>query len=383
MSEEVERAWGDLMDRALDAARLGLGGTAPNPAVGAVIVDASGRVLGTGTSEAAGGAHAEVVALRRARAAGHDVRGATMVVTLEPCCHHGRTPPCTDAIVEAGLARVVAGVADPFEAVRGRGFDRLREAGIEVLDGCRAEACTRQILGFARAQLQGLPEVTAKAAMSLDGRIATASGDSRWITGPTARAHGRMLRVRHDAIVVGVGTALADDPRLTARVEGRAASWDPVPVVFDSQLRCRPDLQLFRGSRRAVVLTTEAAPTRDLPAEVVRVPAGADGRVDPVAGLAALAERGLHRVLVEGGGALHGALFAAGLVDTLMLYVAGVLVPGGRSWLDAPPVEPLARAARLQLDGVERVGEDLVTVWRAVHRLGPLAAADLRSRGEG
>ncbi len=383
MTASHDPAWGASMDLALTAARRGLGHTAPNPAVGAVIIDDAGQVLGAGTSEEAGGAHAEVVALSTARAAGHDVRGATMVVTLEPCCHHGRTPPCTDAIIAAGIGRVVAGVADPFEAVRGRGFQTLRDAGLEVFVGVRELPCTRQILGFARAQLQGLPEVSAKAAVSLDGHIATASGDSAWITGDAARAHGRRLRLTHDAILVGRGTAEADDPRLTARSEGRGPGWDPVPVVFDSELRLRPDLRMFHGPRRAIVVTTESAPERELPAEVIRVAAGPDGRVDPVAALRGLVQRGLHRVLVEGGGELHGSLFAAGLVDTLHLYVAGVLVPGGRPWLAGEAVEPLARAARLQLDDVEQVGEDLCTVWRATHRLGPLVPDDLLSGSTG
>lgn len=383
MTTAHDQAWGASMDLALAAARSGLGHTAPNPSVGVVIVDDHGRVLGTGTSEEAGGAHAEVVALRRAKAAGHDVRGATMVVTLEPCCHHGRTPPCTDAIIAGGIARVVAGVADPFEAVRGRGFQTLRDAGVEVVVGVREAACTRQILGFARAQLQGLPEVSAKAAVSLDGHIATAAGDSAWITGEEARTHGRRLRLTHDAILVGRGTALADDPRLTARSDDLGPDWDPVPVVFDSKLQLPADLRMFRGPRRAIVVTTEEAPERALPADVLRVPSGPDGRVDPVAALRAMVARGLHRVLVEGGGELHGSLFSAGLVDTLYLYVAGVLVPGGRPWLAGEAVEPLARAARLQLDDVEQVGEDLCTVWRATHRLGPLVPDDLLSGSTG
>ncbi len=358
------------MDQALSVAREGLGRTAPNPSVGAVVVSAEGERIGMGTSEPAGGAHAEVMAIRDAERAGHDLRGATMVVTLEPCCHHGRTPPCTDAIVVAGLQRVVAGMPDPFEEVRGRGFAKLRDAGLDVIVGCREAACARQVLGFARAQLEGLPEVTAKAAVSLDGRIATAAGDAEWITGAPARAHGRRLRLTHDAVVVGVGTALSDDPRLTARAPGRGPSWEPVPVVFDSTLRCPQELRLFHGPRRAVVVTTDAAPERSLPADVLRVAAGADGRVDPEAALRALASRGLHRLLVEGGGEIHGSLFAAGLVDTLYMYTAGVLIPGGRPWLGGSAVEPLARAARLQLDEVEQVGEDLCTVWRATHRFG-------------
>lgn len=367
-AEAALAAWEVHMAHALELARRGLGRTAPNPAVGAVLLDADGQVIGVGTTEAAGGAHAEVVALRDAVQRGHTARGGTLVVTLEPCCHHGRTPPCTDAIVAAGVRRVIVGVTDPYVAVQGRGVTNLRAAGLEVLVGCCAIACGRQVLGFARAQVAGLPEVSCKAAISLDGHIATASGDSQWITGEQARAHGRRLRGTHDAIAVGIGTVLADDPQLTVR-DGSGS--DPVPVVFDSRLRLPKTSRVLHGPRRAVVLTTADPDGHDLPADVVQCPAALDGRVDLVSALRVLVQRGLHRVLVEGGGVLHGALLAEGLVDSVHLYQAGVVLPGGRPWIDGVAIEPLAAARRLTLSGVEAIGGDVCTTWHAAHAVAP------------
>lgn len=376
---------GHWMQRALALASAALGNTAPNPAVGAVVVR-DGQVLGEGWTRPAGSDHAEVVALKDARAHGTDPRGATMYVTLEPCCHWGRTPPCTDAILDAGISRVVVGVLDPFPAMRGRSIALLRERGVEVVLGVEAEACARRILGFARAVGFGLPEVTAKAAISADGRIATASGESQWISGPMARQDGHRLRARHDAILVGVGTVLADDPRLTTRLppgelHGRPDAADPVPVVLDTSLRTPADARLLRSSRRAVLICAEDAPERELEADVVRVPRGADGRVDPEAALRAVAARGLHRVLVEGGGLVHRSLLDRGLVDTLVLYVAGVVVPGGRPWVGGPPIEHLEEACRLSLEDVERLGPDVRLTWRIEHRIAPDPHAALRVDG--
>jgi diaminohydroxyphosphoribosylaminopyrimidine deaminase / 5-amino-6-(5-phosphoribosylamino)uracil reductase len=348
------------MAHALTLARLGLGRTSPNPSVGAVLLAADGRVLGEGTTERAGGRHAEIVALHDARDRGHDVVGATLVVTLEPCCHHGRTPPCTDAVIAAGIGRVVIGMRDPFPKVDGLGVAALKSAGLEVVEGCEAGACARQILGFAKALRLGLPEVTAKVAMSLDGHLATATGESQWITGPEARAHGRQLRRSHDAILVGMGTVLADDPQLTVR---DGSGLDPVPVVLDTHLRIPSDRRLFAGGR-ALVVTTQAAQPRAIPGEVVRVDA-LNGRVDAAAALRALVDRGMHRVLVEGGGEVLRSLFDQGLVDTLQLYVSGALLPGGRPWLAGPALESLSGATRLQLADAVRIGDDLCTTWHA------------------
>lgn len=361
----------DWMGRALALAGHALGNTAPNPPVGALIVRGD-AVIGEGWTQPAGQAHAEVMALRDCEARGHDPRGATMVATLEPCCHHGRTPPCTDAIVRAGITRVIVGVRDPNPQVRGKGVAALRTAGIEVVVGVEQTRCARRILGFARALAAGLPEVTSKAGISADGRIATASGESRWITGEAAREAGRRLRAEHDAVLVGIGTALADDPALTTRVPG--LDRDAVPVVLDSRLRLPASARLARGSRRAVVLCTVDAPDRPALADVVdvvRVAAGSDGRVDPEAALRALASRGLHRVLVEGGGQVHRALLDRGLVDTLELFVAPLLVPGGLSFVGGEPLAALAEAPRMRVDGIARVGDDVRLTFALAHRLAP------------
>lgn len=370
------------MDRALELARTALGQTAPNPAVGALVVR-DGKLLGAGWTRPPGGEHAEVVALRGATEAGDDIRGATMYVTLEPCCHHGRTPPCTDAIVKAGIARVVVGTLDPFHAMRGRALRKLRDAGVEVVLGVRREACEQQVLGFARSVAFGLPEVTAKAAISADGHIATEAGESQWISGPLAREAGHRLRASHDAILVGIGTVLADDPRLTCRLPseaamGQAPPADPVPVVLDTHLRLPANARLLSHPRRPVVICGPDAPARDLPATVCRVPLDTSGRVDAEAALRAVAELGLHRILVEGGGGVHRSLLDAGLVDRLHLFVAGTLIPGGRPWVAGPPLDRLADATRMDLEDVRAVGPDAELVFHLRHALAPDPLAAIR-----
>ncbi|MEQ1501700.1 MAG: bifunctional diaminohydroxyphosphoribosylaminopyrimidine deaminase/5-amino-6-(5-phosphoribosylamino)uracil reductase RibD [Myxococcota bacterium] len=371
------------LQRALGLAGIALGNTAPNPPVGAVIVR-DDQVIGEGWTQPAGSDHAEVVALAHCAASGHDPRGATLYVTLEPCCHHGRTPPCTSAILAAGIRRVVIGVLDPFPAMRGRSVALLREAGVEVVLGVEEEACARRILGFARAVGYGLPEVTLKAAVSADGRIATARGESKWITSPLAREAGHQLRARHDAVMVGIGTVLADDPQLTTRlpdgaVRGRSGPADAVPVVLDSSLRIPASAKLFGSSRRAVVVCAEDAPARDLPGDVVRVRRGPDGRLDPEAALRALVARGLHRVLVEGGGLVHRAMLDRGLVDTLELFVAPVLVPGGRSFVGGPPIDALSAAVSMQVTELERVGPDVHVAFRLTHGVVADPLSELRA----
>ncbi|MCB9662680.1 MAG: bifunctional diaminohydroxyphosphoribosylaminopyrimidine deaminase/5-amino-6-(5-phosphoribosylamino)uracil reductase RibD [Alphaproteobacteria bacterium] len=347
------------MDLALEEGRRALGTTAPNPPVGAVLV-ARGEVIGRGYTRPPGGDHAEVVALADARARGHDPRGAVLYVTLEPCCHWGRTPPCTDALIAAGVARVVVGVVDPYPAMQGASLSQLRAAGVEVELGVRAEACRALMRGFLRVYEGGLPEVALKAAVSLDGRLATEAGDSRWITGEAARRHGHVLRHQHDALLVGRGTVEADDPRLTCRLPEGA---HPVPVVLDSGLTIPSDAAVLAGPRRAVVVAAEDAPERELAADVVRVPRGPSG-LDLHAVLRALAERGLHRVLVEGGGAVHRSFLDAGCVDHLYVYVAGTVLPGGRAWVGGPPVEPLAAAPRFGRPEVEHLGDDVLLHYR-------------------
>ena len=357
------------MAQALEVAAAGRGTTAPNPSVGAVLVGVDGDVIGVGATQPPGGAHAEVMALRDAASRGRDVRGATMVVTLEPCCHFGRSPPCTQTLIAAGVARVVVGTRDPFERVRGRGIAELRAAGVEVVEGIATDACRAQILGFARAQTVGLPEVTVKIATSADGCIATAAGESQWITGPAARAEGRRERAEHDAVLVGVGTVLADDPRLTAR-DGRGR--EPVPVVFDTQLRTPASAKLLAGPRRALIIVADDAPERTIDADILRVARGAGGRLDLDAALRGLAGRGLHRVFAEGGGVLHRSLLDARRVDRVLQFVAGVTIPGGRRWLGGEPLARLGDAARMRLADARPIGDDLRLTWELEHACSPV-----------
>lgn len=370
------------MERALRLAEVAMGTVAPNPAVGAILVR-QGAVLGQGWTRPAGGHHAEIVALHDCRDQGVDTAGATMVVTLEPCCHHGRTPPCTDAILAAGVTRVVVGALDPFHKNRGAAIASLRAAGVEVTLGVLEDACARQVLGFARSIEAGLPEVTLKAAISADGRIATETGESKWITGPMARQDGHALRAAHDALLVGIGTALADDPRLTARVapSDEAVRVHPTPVVLDTDLRLPASAQLLRSPTRAVVIAADDAPARELTAHIVRVPRGPGG-VDLQAALEALAERGLHRVLVEGGGRVHRGLLQAGLADTLHLYVAGVVVPGGVPWVGGPAISALDDALRMSLRDLTRLGPDARLTYDLTHAVSPDPHAALRSPSE-
>jgi diaminohydroxyphosphoribosylaminopyrimidine deaminase/5-amino-6-(5-phosphoribosylamino)uracil reductase len=242
--------------------------------------------------------------------------------------------------------------------MRGRGLDLLRQGGVDVSLGISPEACSRLMLGFTRAVTVGLPEVTCKAAISLDGHLATASGESRWITGEEARAHGHRLRAEHDAILIGIGTALADDPMLTCRVEGGR---NPVPVVLDTRLQIPEDSAIFRHPRKPLIVCGKDAPQRDLPASIARVDLDQEGEhLDIRAALRVLVEHGIHRVLVEGGGRVHRTLLGSGLVDTLCVYVAGVLLPGGRPWLGGPALASLAEARRFGAPDVERLGRDVL-----------------------
>ena len=312
-----DHAW---MGVALDVAARGLGRTAPNPTVGAVVVR-DGVVLAEGWTQPPGSDHAETHALRQIEGC---AAGATVYVVLEPCCHHGRTPPCTDALIRAGVARVVVGTVDPFPLVAGQGIARLREAGIVVDVGIREEECRRLNRGFLRAVTLGLPEVTLKAAVSLDGRIASSRGESKWITGPAARDLGHRLRDTHDAVLVGVSTVLADNPSLTTRVSGGR---DAVPVVLDSTLRTPSGAALLTAGRPPILYTT-VAPRPMGAALVVQVPAGPGG-VDLGAVLRDLAARGLHRILAEGGGSVHRSLLEGGYADRMELFVNGRVLAGG------------------------------------------------------
>ncbi len=345
---------------ALDAASAALGTTRPNPPVGAVLVR-DGRILGVGHTSPPGGAHAEVMAIRAAHAAGWQTAGAALYVTLEPCCHHGRTPPCTDAILEAGISRVVVGVVDPFEPMQGRSLARLRAAGVEVVLGVEAEAAAAVMQGFLRVTLGGLPEVTVKIATSSDGCLADAGGVSQWITGAQARRDVHLERARHDAVVVGRGTVMADDPRLDARDVDAVSQ--PVAVVFDTGGRIP---RTARCLRPGAIVVTGVDSGRDWPpgVEVVAVDVGLDGRLDVRRALRALGERGLHRLWVEGGATLHRSLFDAGVVDRVVHYQAGLVLPGGRPWVTSHPPVALDEARRWTAPEALTLGDDVRITWR-------------------
>lgn len=364
------------MDRALALAERAAGRTSPNPMVGAVVVR-DGRVVGEGYHAAAGQPHAEVVALRQA---GEAARGATLYVTLEPCCHYGRTPPCTREVIGAGVTRVVAAMLDPNPRVAGRGVEELRRAGVEVRVGCREEEARRLNEAFCKYITTGVPFVTYKAALSLDGKVATAGGDSRWISGEESRGLVHRLRDRYDAVMVGVGTVLADDPLLTCRLEGGR---DPVRVVVDSRGRLPLNARLLHsGSRARTLVTTTAAMPGETRAALEAIPgvevmevASSGGRVDPEALLRALGEREITSVLLEGGPTLAASMLAGGWVDKIMFFLAPLLVGGARapSPLGGEGVARLGDARRLRDVRVERVGEDiLVTAYVAN---GPTAGA--------
>lgn len=341
----------ELMRRALGLGEKG--DPSPNPHVGAVIVDATGQVAGEGFHEATGLDHAEVAALK---AAGERARGGTLYVTLEPCNHHGRTPPCVDAILAAGVKRVVLGCRDPNPRVEGGGVERLREAGVEVVEGVLQTEAHGLIKAWTKFITVGQSYLTLKLAISLDGRIATRTGASKWITGPESRLRVQALRVAHDAVMVGVNTVLADNPRLTVRdVPGRS----PVRVIVDSKLRIPTTSQVVQTATQTptCVVTTLGAPKpqeevlQSLGVRVIRVPASAEGRCDPAIMLRELAAREVVSVMCEGGSELGGSLLASALADELHVFVAPVLLgprgrPGAVDWAgpenpsEAPRIDP-------------------------------------------
>jgi diaminohydroxyphosphoribosylaminopyrimidine deaminase / 5-amino-6-(5-phosphoribosylamino)uracil reductase len=347
------------MDLALVHAKSGR--PSPNPHVGAVLVK-DGELVATGHHERAGAEHAEVATLR---VAGPRAAGATLYVTLEPCNHHGRTPPCTDAIVGAKVSRVVIGCRDPNPHVEGKGIETLRAAGIEVVLGVREAQCRAQIISWAKHVTTGLPYVSIKLALSLDGRIATRSGASKWVTGVDARAKVHLLRSRSDAVAVGIGTAVADDPRLTVR---DAPGDSPLRVVFDTNLRLSVDTRLAQTAREipTLVLSGPDAPAdaeealTTLGVEVVRLPLSTEGRLDVVTALRLLAQRGIVTLLVEGGAELAGSFLAGRLADELHAFIAPLLLgprgrPGAVDW--AGPDTP-QQAPRIAAPAWELVGED-------------------------
>jgi diaminohydroxyphosphoribosylaminopyrimidine deaminase/5-amino-6-(5-phosphoribosylamino)uracil reductase len=349
--------------RALELALQADYRTSPNPMVGAVVVDAGGLLAGEGFHRKAGELHAEEEALA---AAGERAMNGTLYVNLEPCAHSHRTPPCAQAVIDAGVARVVISMTDPDERVRGAGLRMLESAGIKTTVGVLEERAQRLNEFYVKHRLTGRPFVTAKFAMSLDGKIATRTGESRWITGDEARSHGHRLRHAHDAIVVGVNTVIADDPELTTRLDGEDAR-QPLRVVLDSQLRIRQSAKIVGAN--TVIATTKAG--RVGAAEVLRLPAGADGRVSLPALLDELGKRGTLSLLVEGGADVHASFFADALVDKVYAYIAPRLI-GGREApgpLAGKGIDHLATATHLHDLDFVRLGDDLmVTGYTDVHR---------------
>ncbi|NNG04085.1 MAG: bifunctional diaminohydroxyphosphoribosylaminopyrimidine deaminase/5-amino-6-(5-phosphoribosylamino)uracil reductase RibD [Inquilinus sp.] len=353
------------MGPALALARRGLGRVWPNPAVGCVLVR-EGRIIGRGWTGVGGRPHAETEALRRAVASG-GARGATAYVTLEPCSHAGKTPPCAKALIESGIGRAVIAARDPDPRVDGRGTATLEEAGIAVTVGVRGAEARALNAGFFSRIERGRPVVTLKLATTLDGRIATHTGASRWISGPVARDWTHALRASHDAIMVGSGTALADDPELTCRLPGMA-DHSPVRVVVDRRLRLPLTSRLVRDAGRQatwlITLAENGGPRldayRECGVEVIEVGAEGTGNVDLEAGLRMLGGRGITRLLVEGGSHLAAALVGGGLVDRLEWFRAATLMGGdGVPALQAYGVDAVDQQVRFARIDVRSAGEDL------------------------
>jgi diaminohydroxyphosphoribosylaminopyrimidine deaminase / 5-amino-6-(5-phosphoribosylamino)uracil reductase len=357
------------MRAALALARRGLGTTWPNPSVGCVIVR-DGRVVARAVTAPGGRPHAETAALRMAE---HAARGATAYVSLEPCCHWGRTPPCTEALIEAGIARVVVGTRDPDPRVKGEGIAKLRAADIAVSEGVLEPEAKEVVAGFAQRIIHHRPLVTLKLASTLDGRIATGAGESRWITGEPARIAAHALRGRNDAVLVGVGTVLADDPDLTCRIPG----FRPTPVVrivVDTHLRTALTTRLVATAAEAptwMLVRADTDPERrhavaDLGVRVMSVPGGTAG-VDLAMAMAALADAGLTRVLVEGGAKIAAALLRADLVDRVAWFHAPTVM-GADGWpaVQAFGVEHLAAMPRFVRRDVRPVGNDVLSEYARI-----------------
>jgi diaminohydroxyphosphoribosylaminopyrimidine deaminase/5-amino-6-(5-phosphoribosylamino)uracil reductase len=336
----------EAMRRAIALAARGLGTTSPNPVVGCVLLDASGEVAGEGFHAYAGGPHAEIVALAQA---GDRARGGTALVTLEPCNHTGRTGPCAQALIAAGITRVVVAVDDPNPAAAG-GATTLRAAGVDVHAGLRRAEAERGNAAWLTAVRRGWPYVTWKFAATLDGRSAAADGTSKWITSEVARADVHVLRSTVDAVLVGVGTVLADDPQLTVRSvlrDRNLAIRQPLRVILDSSGRTPANARVRDGAAPTWIVTTD------------EVDAGPDGRIDLSALLTALHGRGLRAVLLEGGPTLAGAFLAAGLVDQVVGYIAPKLLGAGTSALLGAGVSSIAEAIDLDFTDITKVGPDL------------------------
>ncbi len=348
------------MARALELASLAEGSVSPRPPVGCVLVSASGEVVGEGCTQSSPGPHAEAAAIQ---SAGTRARGATAFVSLEPCTHSSVSQPCAEQLIEARVTRVVAALKDPNPNVNGRGFRRLRAAGVSVTTGVGRTQARAVIEPFANWITTGEPFLTLKMAATLDGKIAARDGTSRWITGPEARAEVHDLRRRVDAVLVGSMTVVRDDPLLTYRLDGVTGT-QPLRVVVDGSGRSPSDARVFNADAPTLVITSETVDERSVDgwqaagAEVVRVPAGESG-VDVRTVVELLGKRGLRHVLVEGGPTIASSFVERGLVDRLVLYLAPKLIGGDAPGLFNDGVKTLADAWRLRIEAVRRIGEDI------------------------
>ncbi len=357
------------MRHALALAEQAIGLSDPNPRVGCVITDPQGRVIGSGHTQRAGEAHAEVMALRDAQARGHDVKGATAYVTMEPCSHHGRTPPCCDALIRAGIGRLAAALADPNPQVAGQGLAQLRAAGIATECGLLAEPAREINIGFFSRMLRGRPFVRLKAAASLDGRTALPDGQSQWITAEAARRDGHAWRRRAGAVLTGIGTVRDDDPRLDVRLV--ETQLQPLRVVVDSRLETPVDARLLAPPGQVLIYAAQPDPEREAAlaaagAEVVFKP-GDGAKVDLQAMLLDLGARGVNELHVEAGHKLNGSLVKTGLVDEYLIYLAPKLLGLGREIAAFGPLHKLDESIQLQWREIGQVGDDLRLLARPKH----------------
>lgn len=350
------------MQCALEWAEKGLYTTAPNPRVGCVIVK-NQKLLGAGFTQPPGLAHAEIQALQNAKENGHDIHGATAYVTLEPCSHYGRTPPCANALIDAGLKRVVAAIADPNPQVAGQGLAKLKAAGIEIECPLLEEAAYEMNIGFFNRMRTGKPWVRLKTAASLDGKTALHNNQSQWITSPIARADGHHWRARACAILTGIGTLLEDDPQLTVR--GIPIIKQPLRVIVDSKLQTPPAAKALRNPESGGVLIVHAIQKAEhqtrliaAGAELLYLP-NAEGKVDLPKLLLELGRREINELHIEAGAKLNGSLIQENCVDELLIYFAPSLLGDGRSMFDLPALEDLAHQRRLRFHQIQQIGEDL------------------------
>ena len=363
-----------FISQALGLATQALFLSNPNPRVGCVITSRTGEIVGKGSTQRAGGPHAEIMALRDAQARGHDLQGATAYVTLEPCSHHGRTGPCCDALIAAGITKVVASLADPNPLVSGQGFARLRAAGVEVLVGEGAQESFELNIGFFSRMVRKTPWVRMKMAASLDGTTALPNGESQWITSPAARADGHGWRARACAVLTGIGTVLEDNPRLDVR--DVATPRQPHVVVVDSQLQTPPDARLFIAGRACYIYCAAPNDTafqarkqalESQGAVVVELP-NAHNKVDLSAMLADLASRGVNELHVEAGSKLNGSFIREGLIDEMLVYLAPCVLGEGLAMAHFGPLTKLDQGLSLDFKSVEKIGPDVRILARVKGR---------------